>query len=65
MLGQLAKRLLERRIILVQLKEHPLLVEKLHHAFMVFPATKTSSYLVMNGLEYPVLLVVAKIAISE
>lgn len=64
MLGQLAKRLFER-IILVQLKEYPLLVEKLHHVFRVFPATKTFSYVVMNGLEYPVLLPVAKIATSE
>lgn len=35
-LGQLAKRLFKRRVILVQLKEYTMLVKKLHHVFRVF-----------------------------
>lgn len=36
----LAKKLLERRIILVQIKKYSVLVEKLHHLFKVFPDTE-------------------------
>lgn len=65
-LGQLAKRLFKRRVILVQLKEYTMLVKKLHHVFRVFSSCKNSSYLVMNGLEHPeVLSLVAKMATSE